>query len=188
MRSSTKQIDITKLHKAADFCRKNKFYWDGVSTSASTSVNSCLSKAPSVSGGLHDERWAVRLRVKPVPPTTRWTFLLEDAAKPKPVVALFTDGNMREMRVPLASRRLTTAKPSKLKSSGARSTRTSSPTKHTTNIRFENYTRLSAKQLLTCPKFCTSRAQTKSSAKRTQVSVRPGSSQVDRPHHRVPNR
>ena len=149
------QIDIESFHKAADFCRKNKFYWDGVIDQRVNLREFLFEQGTyclldfTMKGG----RFGF---VPAVPVNDQMDILLEDAAKPK-VVALFTDGNMREMRVQSLT-------PEDRKAFEAeiiwrKEYKNKFPEARTTNVRFENYTRQSV-ETYDMSKFCTSRAQT----------------------------
>ena len=149
------QIDIESFHKAADYCRQNDFYWDGV-LDQRVNLREFLFEQGSyclldftMKGGQFGF-------VPSVPVNENMAILRDEEAKPN-VVALFTDGNIRDMRVQ-------TLTPEDRKAFEAeilwrKEYKNKFSEKRTTNVRFENYTRQSV-ETYDMTQFCTSRKQT----------------------------
>lgn len=149
------QIDLESFRRATDFCKANNMYWDGV-ISERINLREWIYEQASyclldftMKGG--------RFGLEPAVPiddnnevATEWRAVPE-------VVALFTDGNIRNMKV-------TTLAPEERKLFEAevlwRRERTNHfPEKLTSNVRLDNYT-TQAVETYDFTQFCTSRRQT----------------------------
>jgi len=158
---SKDQIDEESFGLAADFCRANQYYWDGV-IDERVNLREFIHEQASyclldftMKGG--------KFGLSPtVPYNSDLTIKTNDDAIPE-VKALFTDGNMREMKV-------TTLPPEERKLSEIevlyREERINQfPQTRTMNVRLERYPNDLAVETFDLTQFCTSRRQALNFAK-----------------------
>ena len=154
------QIDIDSFIEAADYCRANDFYWDGVIDQRVNLREFIYEQATyclldfTMKGG--------RFGFSPAVPTDdRGEILKDEDAKP-PIKALFSDGNINEMKVstlPPEDRKLFEAEVLYRKEIYNKF-----PETRTTNVRIFNYN-TQAVETYDMTQFCTSRKQTVNFAK-----------------------
>ena len=149
------QLDRESFSRAADFCRANQYFWDGVIDERvnlrdfiHTQASYCLLDF-TMKGG--------RFGFEPtIPYNTDYSIKKNDTAIPE-IKALFTDGNMREMQV-------TTLPPEERKLFEAevlyREERVNQfPQTRTTTLRLSRYSDALAVETFDLTQFCTSRRQ-----------------------------
>ena len=154
------QIDVESFGRATEYCKANSYFWDGV-ISERVNLRDWLFEQASyclldftMKGG--------RFGLEPaVPIGSDDVILFEDRAKPE-VRGLFTDGNIKEMKV-------TTLPPEDRKMFEAeilwrKETPYHFPEIRTTNARVDGYT-TQAVETYDMTQFCTSRKQTVNFAK-----------------------
>ena len=149
------QIDVESFRRATDFCKANHFYWDGV-ISERVNLREWIYEQASyclldftMKGG--------RFGLEPaVPVSSSYEVLTEGQAIPE-VRGLFTDANIRAMKVPTL-----TPEDRKLFEAEVlwrRERVNHFPETLTSNVRLENYTTQSI-ETYDFTQFCTSRRQT----------------------------
>ena len=152
---SKEQLDRDSFSRAADFCRANQYYWDGV-IDERVNLRSFIHEQASyclldftMKGG--------KFGLEPtVPYNNDFTLKTNDDAIPE-IKALFTDGNIREMQV-------TTLPPEERKLFEAeilyREERINQfPQTRSTSLRLSRYSDALAVETFDLTQFCTSRRQ-----------------------------
>ena len=149
------QIDIDSFIEAADYCRANDFYWDGVIDERVNLREFLYEQATyclldfTMKGG--------RFGLTPAVPTDDKKEILRDANAKPPIKALFSDGNINQMKVstlPPEDRKLFEAEVLFRKEKVNKF-----PETRTTNVRLFDYT-TQAIETYDMTQFCTSRRQT----------------------------
>ena len=159
---SPEQIDRESFEIAADFCRANKYYWDGVIDERVNLRDFIYEQASyclldfTMKGG--------RFGLVPAVPYNKTTYEIFTDKDAKPDIrALFTDGNIADMRV-------TTLSPEDRKLMEVevlyREERINQfPTTRTMNVKLQQYTNDLPVETFDLTQFCTSRKQALNFAK-----------------------